>query len=351
MTLTEKYQIYKTAENKWNDSKQIGIKKNIKVTCSCCNKQISYIGCSSHLKICKNIMMDKAKAFKNYFGGNDNCLVCNKELVPNKQGRIELYCCSKKCKFDLHKFIHSYEFYYKICPICNNEFIGKYATCSRECGYKLSSKSLVDWHFENKDTDEYKERLKKIGDAGNFSNYLKTHGAWNKGMFGEEYLSHYDKEDGTNSLIEGIKRTNFLFRKTKPEIKIDNLLNELQIDYRYNIFHKNKQFDFSLRFNDFMIILEVDGDYWHKSILKCNDETERKIQRQIDKLKEKIIIEENNKINKFDREWFVIRFWEYDINNNIEVIKQFLSKLKNTGNKDDIRNIICEIKEYYSEKS
>ncbi len=66
-----------------------------------------------------------------------------------------------------------------------------------------------------------------------------------------------------------------------------------------------------------MIILECDGDYWHKSKRRCNDINERKIKRIEDKLKENVIY--NIKSNK---KWFVFRFWEYDINNNFNRIEK-----------------------------
>lgn len=111
------------------------------------------------------------------------------------------------------------------------------------------------------------------------------------------------------------------YRKTGIEIKIENLLQDLNLKYKYSFILKNRQFDFLLF--DKKIIIECHGDYWHgnpssKKVIK-NGLSERQKMKQIDdNIKEKIANENGYKY---------IFFWEKDINENLSFIKNKLIKL------------------------
>ena len=100
------------------------------------------------------------------------------------------------------------------------------------------------------------------------------------------------------------------------------------------------QFDFILNINNLKIILECDGDYWHKSSRRCSDIGVINIKRNQDKLKEKFMI---------DKEFLFIRFWEYNINNNLDIIENFLLELKSSDINSN--SVIENIKEYYIKNS
>ena len=80
-------------------------------------------------------------------------------------------------------------------------------------------------------------------------------------MTGREYLKHYDKPDGTNSLYEGLKKNHGWYYKSKPEIKFEEILEKINIDYRYNFFTQHSQFDFLVIGKNINFIFEIDGDY------------------------------------------------------------------------------------------
>lgn len=357
MDIHEQYLWYKDIINRQNEIKNIKL-NSLLITCNNCKKEIKYNGCTSHYNICHNIFDDKKIFFKNLYNiaENEKC-ICGKYLfsdVTNEEIRTRgnnIFYCSAKCKYKICAYIKKYETCLHKCLICNNEFLGSsktVSTCSKKCRYLHSSNIITQWHKDNKHTEEYKIRLQKIGKANNFSEYIKKNGAWNKGLFGELYLKHYDKEDGTNSLIEGLKRSTFLYKKTRPEEIIDDLLNDLEFNYKYNIFHQCKQFDFSVFMNNIALIIEVDGDYWHKSKRRISNQLERDIQRNLDKTKDAIIEQYNNSIKKLGKCWFIIRFWENDIIYNTNLIKSYLIKLKeNINDREKFKNIIQEIKEYY----
>jgi len=357
--MKETYTKYKIAQQIIEKNK---LKKNkdITIRCSNCNKEITYNGCGSHAKKCNTIFDDKLIAYKQYYECYEDCVICNSNIVidkkrPDNKNVIrekthQYVVCSAECKLKLYSFIYHYEHNKKICPICGNEYISlNKKTCSYECGRKLFSNFLVNWHSSNKDEDWYKNMHKG---RNNFEDYFKTNDIWNKGLTGQDYLSHYDKEDGTNSLYTAIRNNRKWYKKTKPECKFEEILSDHKLDYRYSVFHGRHQFDFSIRFQDIMIIVEVDGDYWHKSKLSCTDEEERKMCRLEDKLKSAIITKDNNLSNKMGKKWYIVRFWENDINNDTNIVNKYIFRIKqaiNNGKK--FENIFKEIKEYYEIKS
>lgn len=175
----------------------------------------------------------------------------------------------------------------------------------------------------------------------------KTFRSWNCGLHGEEFLKHYEKSDGTNSLFETLKK-NFFYKKTNAEQKIEILLQELNLDFQYSFFCCKRQFDFLLSLKKHVILIEVDGDYWHKSKRRCKDSSKRDIQRKNDIEKEKIIL----RIKNSNKKWLIIRFWEIDINENIEKIKNFLDLLvRDDEDEAKFESVVQEIKVYYSQNS
>jgi len=51
------------------------------------------------------------------------------------------------------------------------------------------------------------------------------------------------------------------------------------------------------------------------------------------------------------RPYITLRFWEKDIYNDLETIKQYIITLVSEDNNAKIKSTISEIKKYYSEKS
>lgn len=105
------------------------------------------------------------------------------------------------------------------------------------------------------------------------------------------------------------------YKMTVPEKIMKKLLVELDVEHHYNyVLHKKYQYDFRLPNSN--ILIEVHGDYWH-----CNpkfypngaisDRQKFKIQRDSEKLKYAV-----------DNGYRIMYFWEYDLKNNINQIKE-----------------------------
>ena len=196
---------------------------------------------------------------------------------------------------------------------------------------------------------------------------------WNKGLKGEEYLKHYDKEDGTNSLmeiykdsernkkisennkgkifaeehkkklgikskkywskqenrnkqsnkrLEYIKKNGFVFKSTL-ELRFAELLKNLNINYEEQFRIENVKSFYDFYLPEYNILIEVDGDYWH-----CNPRKYKEPIYDAQKHNVKKDIEKNKLA--LDNGYNLIRFWEYDIKNNIE---QVIETLKEEINK------------------
>lgn len=113
------------------------------------------------------------------------------------------------------------------------------------------------------------------------------------------------------------KRKKYLnnFLGSKLEIEFEKILIDLNINYIKSIFICRKQYDFYLP--EQKVLIEIDGDWWH-----CNPAvhpipiSEIQIKNiENDKIKNEIAI-------KYD--YKLLRFWEWDIKNNIEKVKNKL---------------------------
>jgi len=108
-----------------------------------------------------------------------------------------------------------------------------------------------------------------------------------------------------------------LGKDTKPELKMKNFLNSLNIPFEHQFCLEEYSFDF--RIIDTNILIEVDGDYWHgnpKKFQKLNNRQERNKQRDLIK----------NKVAE-DNGFILLRFWEDDILNNGKKVLRELKKV------------------------
>jgi very-short-patch-repair endonuclease len=124
-------------------------------------------------------------------------------------------------------------------------------------------------------------------------------------------------------------------------------LNELGLHYQYSFFSKGHQFDFLVSLKKHVLIIEVDGDFWHKSKRRCKDEEARKIIRDNDEKKASII-----STFKSDKYWVLLRFWEIDIYEDYETVKKFIQKLvEEEENATKFECNVQKIKIYYEKNS
>lgn len=193
-----------------------------------------------------------------------------------------------------------------------------------------------------------------------FKNGERT--TWCKGIKGEEYIKHFNRLDGTNSLLEmhknpernekiskkltGMKRTPEMVAKQKAlwtpekrhqqglirsehikkfgwltpsklEQRFKIILDELQIKYteQYRIPNFGSIYDFYLP--DFHILIETDGDFYHCNPIKYPIPIHS---LQVANIKNDL---KKNKIAQ-DNGYILLRFWDSEITNNKDSVIDIL---------------------------
>ena len=125
------------------------------------------------------------------------------------------------------------------------------------------------------------------------------------------------KEDSSIRRINWLK-TNLSSKKSKLELRFESMLKLINLKFINQYEFKKRLFDFYLE--DFNILIEVDGDFYH-----CNPDSKhneivydtQKITKQNDVYKDTLCLEHNI---------LLLRFWEKDINERPEWVFSELKK-------------------------
>jgi G:T-mismatch repair DNA endonuclease (very short patch repair protein) len=111
-------------------------------------------------------------------------------------------------------------------------------------------------------------------------------------------------------------------KNTSIERKIQKLLMDLCLNFESNYVESGFSFDILLK--DYNIIIECQGDYWHRNPKPFGH-------KPINEIQAKNIARDNRKIKYLnDSKYQYLFFWESDIHNNFEKVTT------------DIKNAICQ---------
>ena len=199
------------------------------------------------------------------------CSECGKEFVAsrNKTEKENLKFCCKKCR-DLYRKKHEKQIE---CPTCKKKFSPyrkNQKFCSRLC----------------RDIDKYK--------------------TFEDIEFNESFIKHY---------VRGRKPVTTL---TKPHLKVDSYLDELNISYENEVGKGRYSLDIYLK--EYNLAIEIMGTYWH-----CDRRyySENKL-----KYRERTVIEKDKRKRKNLKEKWgieILYIWE-DETKNEELCKQLIQK-------------------------
>lgn len=259
-----------------NIFKNANIKKQVKVKCSQCGKDITvklYKYINEKNLFCSTKCMGKFKT-ENYSGINNkkfskikcNCDNCGKEIWKNK------YRYEERNKYgETHNFC---------CKKCSNEFRSKYY----------------------------------VGEKGARFNIK---------------LSEKSKNKMRESVIKGMKENGVINTLTKPHIITNSLLDEIKIKYKNEELFKYYSLDIYLV--DFNLGIEVMGDYWHGNPTS-------KYNKKLNNTQSKNIVRDKRK-NTFIKKYYgfnILYLWENDILNNTNLCKKLIIKyIENKGVLED----------------
>lgn len=137
------------------------------------------------------------------------------------------------------------------------------------------------------------------------------------------YQTEEYKEKSRLRAVE-ILKNNIPTTQTKPQIIINNLLEELGISYTNE--KSIKYFSLDNYLDDYDLAIEVMGDFWHTNPIIYSEVTREIQKKRIPKDKSKHTYVKN----KYNYE--ILYLWENDIYNNLDVCKELIKKyIANNG--------------------
>lgn len=266
-----------------------------------------------------------------FTGYHIKCENCGKEIYQTKTqyNRAKHHFCSNKCQ---KEFQHRELFEDRECEICGKPFhVSKKSTqrfCSIECQKEwqktivgklnpryIRKKIVCETCGREFVTKNYKT---KNGQHNFCSNQCRR--KWYSAVFSQ---SDEWKEISKKRAVS-ILENNKIHTNTKPQIIINNLLDEMNISYI-----NEKGFEYYAvdnYLNEYSLIIEVMGDFWHCNPLKFDDPNKQEIhKKRIPRDKAKHTYFSN--IHNIE----ILYLWESDIYENINLCKLLIENYINNN--------------------
>lgn len=271
---------------------------------------------------------------------NELCLILNRELdditnvldkyikIFNKPLNIKVYCayCGKEEIKSLSVYLHNKDYF-----------------CSHECYWNYKR----EFEPKGEEHQSYKRIETKCDNCGSDIKVIpyeienRKHNFCSQQCYWEFRSKHYVGENhplfGVEKTPEQKRRmriattnrytTGSFNRLTKPQIIVNEILKELNINFIHE--HNCKYYSIDDYLTDYNLMIEVQGDYFHANPLKF---------KQINNMQFKDIVRDKKKrtyIKKY-KDINILYLWEDDINKNPEMIKEIiLYYINNNGMIDD----------------
>lgn len=264
------------------------------------------------------------------------CENCGKEVYKTKSqyNKAKHHFCSTKCQ---KEFEHKERFEDRKCEICGELFhASKKSTqrfCSIECQGIWQTKQIgaLNLKFARKEIkceycgEKYLVRNYKFKSSEHKFCSNKCRQAWYAEVFSQDENWKEESKKRAVRILENRQ----LDTNTKPQQIINSILEDMGVSYINEKGFKYYAVDNYL--DDYNLIIEVMGDFWHCHPLKYNKENMRDIHRKrIPRDKAKHTYFKNN----YNIE--ILYLWEDDIYNNLDVCKFLIDKYIN--NKGSLEN-------------
>lgn len=126
------------------------------------------------------------------------------------------------------------------------------------------------------------------------------------------------RENLREKALQHIQNNKGPFKNTKPELKMKEILNNLNIPYETQFRLQNHLFDF--RILNTNVLIEVDGDWFHGNPKKFSSLNTMQLKQKQKDLKNTQLAKENN--------YTLLRFWENEVLKKEEkIIKELKKKI------------------------
>lgn len=254
------------------------------------------------------------------------CENCGKEVYQTKTqyNRAKHHFCSGKCQ---KEFQHKLTFEDRKCEVCGNTFhVSKKMTqrfCSIECQNKWQETrvGVLNPRFtctkiacETCGKTFYQKQYKLDNGQHHFCSN-KCRQKWYSDVFSQSK----EWKDTSRKRAVRILENKQINTNSKPQIMINNLLDEMGISYINEKGFKYYAVDNYL--DEYNLIIEVMGDFWHCHPLKYSKSTMLDIhKKRIPRDKAK-----HTYLKKF-HDIEILYLWESDIYDNIELCRLLIEK-------------------------
>lgn len=259
------------------------------------------------------------------------CEYCGKEIYKTKTqyNKAKHHFCSIKCQ---KAFQHDDLFEDRKCEICGNVFhVSKKSTqrfCSIECQGKWQSSQVGILNPRNKKVEieceycgkKFYEKLYKTknGQHNFCSNQCRKD--WYSNVFSQDESWKEKSKKRAIKILENKQ----LDTNTKPQQIINGILDDMNIYYT-----NEKGFEYYAvdnYLNNYNLIIEVMGDFWHCNPTKYDSYNNYDIhKKRIPRDKAKHTYFKNN----YNIE--ILYLWENDIYNNLDICKALIDKYINSN--------------------
>lgn len=260
-----------------------------------------------------------------------NCENCGKLIYKTKTNynRRKHHYCSNECQLAKQ---HELKYEDRVCEVCGNAFhVSKKSTqrfCSIECQGKWQStrtgvlnprSTKVEIKCEYCGKNYYQKLYKTKNGQHNFcSNECRQ--AWYSEVFSQDENWKEESRKRAVRILEDRK----LGTDTKPQLIINDVLDEMNISYTNECGFQYYAVDNYL--NEYNLIIEVMGDFWHCNPLKYSSPNNYEAhKKRVPRDKAKHTYFKNN----YGIE--ILYLWENDIYNNLDVCKILITEYINNN--------------------
>ena len=316
--------------------------------CLVCDKEFDVIKTVKNHKYCS--VKCRRKNYKTILI-DVKCSNCQKDIKKPKSSlkKYNNFFCCKECDKEF-KYNKKWEF--RKCEICKSEFeCLKSSTkrfCNIKCQGKWQSKTLIGENANNFNKEYSLEDRVKICEWCELEFNVKPYkinmesvrfcsDKCRQNWYAQIYSQTDEWRDKSRKRAVKILEDNLIPNSlTSPQIKINQILDELNISYINEKGFKYYCVDNYLE--DFNLILEIMGGYWH-----CDHRTNLEINYKMqlnriikDKAKNTYI---TSKLNVP-----ILYLWEEDINNSIDICKELIKYfIENKGIIQDYHSFNYEL--------
>ena len=252
------------------------------------------------------------------------CENCGEEVYKTKSqyNKAKHHFCSTKCQ---KEFEHKEKYEDRKCEICGSLFhVRKKYTqrfCSVECQniWQTKQVGVLNPKFARKEIEceycgeKYLVRNYKLESQEHKFCSNKCRQAWYSEVFSQDENWKEESKKRAVRILENKQ----IDTNTKPQQIINNTLEEMGISYVNEKGFKYYAVDNYL--DEYNLIIEVMGDFWHCHPLKYNEDNMRDIhKKRIPRDKAKHTYFKNN--HKIE----ILYLWENDIYNNLDICQKLI---------------------------